>query len=128
LESAVVLLDVPAAIWVENLGSFSVGRKTLRTVPAETLADSLEGYGFELIGIGAAIENMWIAANALGLSAAFIGDVVVAESKIAEVLGLRGDLVGVLALGYSSSEPRPPMDVPTFDHLDRVVWHQGVVR
>ena len=68
LDSADVLLDVPATVWIENLGAFSAGRQTLLNIPKEALAGSLEGYGLELIGIGAAIENMWVAANALGLA------------------------------------------------------------
>lgn len=123
LESAAILRQVPATIWVENLGAFSAGRKTLLSVPPEALAGSLEGYGFELLGIGAAVQNMWIAANALGVAASFMGDVVVAESVIAANLGIEGDLLGVLALGYSSSSPRPPMDSRAFADSPRWVWH-----
>ncbi|KQZ90890.1 hypothetical protein ASD62_03445 [Phycicoccus sp. Root563] len=121
--SAEVLRQVPATIWVENLGAFSSGRKTLLSVPNEALAGSLAGYAFELIGIGAAVENMWIAANALGVAAAFMGDVVIAESTIGGRLGFTGDLLGVLALGYSAAEPRPPMDVRAFAESTRALWH-----
>lgn len=123
LESADVLLEVPAAIWVENLGAFTAGRRTLLSVPAQALAASLEGYGLELVGIGAAIENMWIAAHAHGLAAAFMGDVVIAEDQVQASLEFTGDLVGVLALGYSAADPPPPMDTRAFEQSDRVVWH-----
>ena len=123
LESAQVLRDVPATIWIENLGAFSAGRETLLAVTPEALAPALVGYGLELLGIGAAIENMWIAANALGLAASFLGDVVVAEPAIAKELGIRGDLLGVMAIGYSESPPRPPIDVPSFADSPRAIWH-----
>lgn len=124
-ESADVLGAAPATIWVENLGAFSRGRQTLLDVPREALAGALEGYGFELMGIGAAVENMWIAATALGLAAAFMGDVVIAEAEIRDVLGLQADLCGVLVVGYSQARPRPPMDAPAFAGSARVVWHRG---
>lgn len=123
IESADVLRAVPAAIWIENLGSFSAGRAALLSAGEARLAGALEGYGFELIGIGAAVENLWIAANALGLAAAFMGDVVIAETKVQELLGFRGDLVGVLVLGHSDASPRPPMDPRSFPELPRVMWH-----
>ncbi|WP_431818137.1 nitroreductase family protein [Gordonia jacobaea] len=123
IESAQVLRDVPATIWIENLGAFSAGRRTLLAAQQQALAGALAGYGLELMGIGAAIENMWIAGNALGLAVSFLGDVVIAESEIAAVLGLQNDLVGVMAFGYSSASPRPPMDVRSFSDSPRVSWH-----
>jgi nitroreductase len=125
LESAEVLRAVPATIWVENLGAFSGGRASLAAAHPDALAGCLEGYGFELVGIGTAVENMWIAANSVGVSAAFVGDVVIAEPEVRRELGLIGDLVGFLALGYSSTEATKPMDEPAFSDIDRVVWHEG---
>jgi nitroreductase len=123
LDSAAVLLEVPATIWVENIGAFSGGRNVILDSPREAIAAVLEGYGFEMIGIGAAIENMWLAANALGLAAVFMGDVVIATEEIRELLHIRGDLSGVLAMGYSSAEPRAPMDKRSEEHVERIVWH-----
>jgi nitroreductase len=122
-ESVNVLQRVPVAIWVENLGAFSGGRPTLATARPKALAGALEGYGLELIGIGAAIENMWLAAHSLGLGAAFMGDVVIAEDLVRVELGLTGDLVGVLVAGHSSAQPTPPMDQRAFPDDERVVWH-----
>ena len=123
LDSARVLSEVPAAIFIENLGAFSAGRSTLLGVTRDALAGSLIGYGFELIGIGTAVENLWIAANALGLSAAFMGDVVIAEDDVKRLLAFDGDLAGVLVLGYSLATPRPSALVRSFDDVHRVVWH-----
>ncbi|WP_055476843.1 nitroreductase family protein [Gordonia sp. HS-NH1] len=126
LESAQVLRDVPATIWIENLGAFSAGRRTLLVAQQQAFAGALVGYGLELMGIGAAIENMWIAGNALGLAVSFLGDVVIAESDITAVLGLQNDLVGVIAFGYSSAFPQPPIDVRSFSDSPRVTWH-GII-
>jgi len=121
-ESADVLEQVPAAIFVENLGAFSGGRATLAAAPHDALVGSLVGYTLEIIGIGAAIQNMWVAAHSLGVGVAFMGDVLIAEPAIRSRLGLTGDLIGVLAMGYSDAaaallaRPRPDDDA-------RVVWH-----
>lgn len=123
LASAEVLASAPAGVFVENLGVFARGRRTLAEVDRAALAGALEGYAFELLGIGAAVENMWIAANSLGLAAAFIGDVVVAEDAIRTRLGLDGDLLGVLVVGHSDDRPRPPMDERALVDSPRAVWH-----
>jgi len=114
-ESAQVLREVAAAIFLEN-GLIGAAR------PA--LAGSLVGFGLEMIGIGAAIENMWLAAEALGVRVAFMGDVVIAEDNICAALGIAGELAGVLALGFSDV-PLPPrrqqLDEQDAEH---VVWHE----
>jgi hypothetical protein len=122
-ESAEVLRSVPLGIFIENLGEFSKGRSTLASVPRDNLRGSLVAYTFEVLGIGAAIMNMWIAANSLGAQVAFMGDVCVAERAIAAKLGITRDLIGVLAVGYShapASEGRMYYDV---SDETRVVWH-----
>ncbi|ORV96502.1 nitroreductase family protein [Mycobacterium kubicae] len=120
VESAGALAEVSAAIFVENRGVFSGGRTTLARATPEALNGSLTGYGLELVGLGAAVENMWLAAHALGLAAAFMGDVVVAENAIQQRLSFTGDLIGVLALGYVGTDPNMP-PVPKAEGL--VVWH-----
>jgi nitroreductase len=122
-ESAQVLRQVAAAIFIENRGLFSNGRAGLITATRPALAGSLVGFGLEMIGIGAAVENMWLAAEALGVRVAFMGDVVIAEDEIRAALGIAGDLAGVLAFGFSDM-PLPPrrqrLDEQDADH---VIWH-----
>lgn len=122
-ESAQVLREVAAAVFIENRGLFSSGRAGLITATRPALAGSLMGFGLEMIGIGAAVENMWLAAEALGVRVAFMGDVVIAEEAIRATLGITGDLAGVLALGFSDV-PLPPrrqrLDEQDAEH---VVWH-----
>lgn len=125
VESADVLRLVPAAIVVENRGVFSGGRGTLRGAGPEALAGALEGYSFECVGIGTAVENMWIAALSLGLSVSFAGDVVIAEGTVSSLLGLEGDLIGVLALGYSDAPALPARPSPAVTQTDDPVrWHR----
>jgi nitroreductase len=121
-ESAEVLRGVATGIFVENRGAFSGGRQALADAARESLIGSLVGYTLEVAGIGAAIQNMWIAAHAQGVQAAFMGDVAIAEAAIRERLGIQGDLVGVLALGYSNVSP-PATHPPEIDDPDKVVWH-----
>jgi nitroreductase len=77
------------------------------------------GYELELAGLGAAVQNMWLAALDLGLSAVFMGDVAVAERAIAARLGIEGDLLGALALGYASTDQRRPRDLELDPELVR---------
>lgn len=124
LESAAVFREVPAAIFVENRGVFSGGRPTLRAASPDALAGSLASYAFECTGIGTAVENMWLSAISLGLSAAFVGDVAIAEAFVATSLGMNGDLIGGLALGYSSRDPLPALPSPEETQVaDPVVRH-----
>lgn len=120
-ESADVLAGASAAIFIENRGVFSGGRGALVNAPRDALASSITGYGFELIGLGAAIENMWLAANSLGIGATFMGDVVIVEQAIKRVVSVNGDVVGVLALGHlrpdTTPHPRPAHE------SDLAVWY-----
>ena len=122
-ESAQVLREVAAAIFIENRGLFSNGRAGLVNATRQALAGSLVGFGLEMIGIGAAIENMWLAAEALGVRVAFMGDVVIAEDEIRTALGIAGDLAGVLALGFSDMPPPPRRQRLDEQDADHVVWH-----
>ena len=124
-ESAQVLREVPAAIFIENRGLFSSGRSTLAAVSRPALVASLVGFGLEMIGIGTAIENMWLAAEALGVRVAFMGDVAIAEDDIRRRLGFAGDVAGVLALGFSDvpvPARRQRLDEQDPEH---VVWHEA---
>ncbi|MBF6619590.1 MAG: nitroreductase family protein [Patulibacter sp.] len=117
-ESADVLASVPLGIFLENSGRFSDGRRTIATADPDVRENALVGYGLEMLGLGASVQSMWLAAEHEGLRGVFMGDVLIAEDAIREHLGMRGDLVGVLALGYSSAPPAPRRRVD-----DRVVRH-----
>ncbi len=117
-ESVAILRSVSLAIFVENLGAFSAGRARVAHADAEFRESAMLGYSLELLGIGAAIQSMWLGAHASGLSGVFMGDVLIAENAISKRLGVAGDLVGVLALGHSAGSPTPKAMAPR-----RVVYH-----
>ncbi|WP_229841964.1 nitroreductase family protein [Pseudolysinimonas yzui] len=124
LESSAVLRTAAVAIAIENRGVFSGGRATLYAASHEALIGNLTAYGFETMGLGTALENMWLAANSLGIDAAFLGDLVIAEGEARTLLGIEGDLMGVLAMGYSLEGPAPKQAPPPVTQTDSpVVWH-----
>jgi len=107
IESVEILRIAPVGIFVENRGVFSGRRRHLASTGVGVKA--VTGFGSEMLGIGAAVENMWLAANAIGLGAVFMADVLVAEEAIKLKLDIEGDLVGVLSLGFHDGEGRPSM-------------------
>lgn len=108
IESAAILRQVAAGVFVENVGPFSGGRRALLDADPRARELAVIGYELELAGLGAALENMWLAALAEGLSAAFLGDIGVAEEAIRQDLDLDGDLLGVLVLGNADAAHVPP--------------------
>lgn len=112
-ESAAVVRAAPAAIALENRGVYIRDTEYLASRGPETIARMLTAYGLEVMGLGAALENMWLAANALGVQAAFLGDLAIASPAARDLLGLEGDLVGVLALGYPDVAPTRAAMHPT---------------
>lgn len=123
-ESADVLRAVPVAILVENRGPFSGGREAILRSSRAAQELAVVGYELELAGLGAAIQSMWLAANALGLSAVFMGDIAVAEPAIRERLGLVGSLLGALAIGYAPYDTEPPRSNSGLDP-NLVRWAAG---
>ncbi len=121
--SAGVLKAASAAIFVENRSPFSDGRGTLAAATGQHLAASLLSYTFEVIGIGACIQNMVLASQSLGVQGAFMGDPLIAEDFIRNRLGIEGDLVGVLALGFSSEHLEPRDHSASWDDERIVVRH-----
>ncbi|MDQ8043078.1 MAG: nitroreductase family protein [Solirubrobacteraceae bacterium] len=118
-ESAHVLGHVPLAIFIENRGEFSSGRTTVAAATGDVLRSALVGYGFEMIGLGACIQTMWLAAEHHGLHGVFMGDPLIAEDEIRSTLGTDNDFAGVLCLGYADG------GVPPKEYVDDlVVWHR----
>lgn len=106
-ESAQVLSQVPLGIFIENRGKFSISRSYVAEADKQAIKNALIGLGLEYLGLGASIQSMWLAAQSHKLRGVFMGDVLIAEDYIKDQLGMTGDLVGVLALGYSDTPPTP---------------------
>lgn len=123
-ESAAALRAASAAIALENRGVYIKNTAWLASRSAEAIAASLTAYGLEVLGLGAALENMWLAANSLGIQAAFLGDLAVGAARVQDLLGLEGDFIGLLALGYSATTPPPRREPPAETQSQQpVVWH-----
>lgn len=61
----------------------------------------------DLMGIGAAIENMLLAAHSLGLGAVWLGEILNQKGQVHELLqtGQDDELMAVIALGYPAEDP-----------------------
>jgi hypothetical protein len=79
--------SVSFAVLVENVGPFSGGTGAVLAATPEALAPSLFGYGEEWFGIGACVQNMWLAAISFGMKGAYLADVTIAEAEWRSILG-----------------------------------------
>lgn len=61
----------------------------------------------EAMSVGAAVENMLLEAQALGLGTLWIGHTFLTYDAVCEALGISGQLLGVVALGYPDENPAP---------------------
>ena len=123
VDSAAVLEAAPLVIVVEHVAPFSRGLEQVAITEPSRMRSTLFGLALEMLGIGAAIENMWLAALDQGLQGCFLGDTAIGEERVQELLGCEGDILGALAFGFSTAKAVPPMDRPARPELDRVVYH-----
>lgn len=123
VDSAAVLEEAPLAIVIEHVAPFSRGLDQVANTAPERLRSTLFGLALEMIGVGAAIENMWIAALDQGLQGCFLGDTAIGEDRVQQLLGCDGDILGALVFGHSAAAPVPPMDTPARPDLNRIVYH-----
>jgi nitroreductase len=96
-ESLAIIKRAPLLILVFNNCPFSRGEKY---VIETNEIDIFHDYVVEMIGIGAAIENMLLAANALNLGGVCLRDLNLYEKEVKAFLNIRYDLIAVLAIGY----------------------------
>jgi nitroreductase len=59
----------------------------------------------DIQSIGAAIQNMLLAAQDLGVGSLWICDVFYAYEKLSDWLGEKGEMIAAVALGYPAEEP-----------------------
>jgi len=69
----------------------------------------------DILGIGACIQNMLLAAHSLSLGAVWLGEILNRKSDVNSLLGLDGsfELLAVIALGHPDERPeseRRPME------------------
>ncbi len=70
----------------------------------------------DTVSVGAAVENMLLEADALGLGTLWIGFTICAYDEIVEAMGIEGQLLCAVAVGYPDEAPaaRPRKD---FDEI-----------
>lgn len=94
----------PVLLLIFNRAPFSGGRKQVETAIRDGKNASYEN---EYVGIGACMENMLLAANALDLGAIAVMDILPAAPLIAETFQIDYDLVVGIVVGHAES-PREP--------------------
>jgi nitroreductase len=111
-ESISTMRQCDTLLLLFNRAPFSRGAETIATLienggKRSVIGKALYGYAGEILGIGAAAENMLLAARALGLGGVYIADSYPARQKIQAGLKTTRELVGVIALGYPAYDPPP---------------------
>ena len=59
------------------------------------------------VSVGAAVENMLLEAQAMGVGTLWIGNTIFAYEEIVAALNIEGQLLGAVALGYPDENPDP---------------------
>lgn len=98
MEQGAKIIDAaPAVMVVWNRCPLSCRLERVKDMAREYI-EHVKSY--EIQSVAAAIENIWLAATGLGLGMAWLGIPAFCEREINALLGVRGTLVAVLALGY----------------------------
>lgn len=96
--SGVIITKSPLVVVIENTCPFSGGRK--KVMAGKFKDRAIGGHDSEFLSLGAAMENISLAAHALGLGSVIMADVIAEEEKIKQLLGFEGDLVCAICIGY----------------------------
>ena len=98
---------------IKELSSLTIYHKFLETAPCliavfldpKSLDDKVPNFYLKHAqSIGAAIQNMLLAAHQLGLGTCWIGEILKNEEQVQKLLGISDDLqlMAVISIGYSS--------------------------
>jgi len=103
MEQGAKIIDAaPALLVVWNRCPLSCRLERVKEIATEYI-EHVKSY--EIQSVAAAIENIWLAATGLGLGMAWLGIPAFCGQEINALLGVRGSLVAVLALGYPKDGP-----------------------
>lgn len=92
-----IMKSAPALIFVVNPEAGPM------LAPIEGMPHAMEL--LDTISVGAAVENMILEAETLGLGTLWIGFTIVAYDEIVEALGIEGQLISAIAVGYPDEQP-----------------------
>lgn len=102
--SGIIIRKSPVVIFVENTCPFSHNRAE---VMKSKYKNAINGHDSEMLSLGACIQNISLAVAALDLGTVIIADVVCEEKVLKKLLGIKGDLVAALPIGYPAYHPKP---------------------
>ena len=92
-----IMREAPVIILVLNIRH---GNPYLPVFAGKRVSEILD-----TLSIGAAVENMLLAATRLGIGSLWIGNTVYAHKEITDYLGTKHQLAGAIALGYANETP-----------------------
>lgn len=92
-----IMQSAPVIIMVMNTN----GKNPFETIDADERFTEI----CDCLSIGASIENMILKATDLGLGTLWIANTCFAYNDLLEFIGLKGQLVGAIALGYADEQP-----------------------
>jgi len=120
-----IMRKAPVLVVVSNPGPMSGGmadvaaRALGKANPVEQIS-TLIPLLMEAESFGAAIQNMLLAVHALGLGSLWIGDILYGGPPVSEFLGIEGDMIGAVSLGYAAG-PAPTLPRKTWSELTRFI-------
>lgn len=106
-----IMKAAPELIFVVNPDAGSM------LAPIEGMDHAMEL--LDTVSVGAAVENLILEAETLGLGTLWIGFTIVAYDEIVEALGISGQLLCSVAVGYPDEQP-PARPRKTFEEI--VEW------
>lgn len=104
-ESVTTIRSAFAYIIVFNRGPLSGGKDEVINNPRG--GRSLYTYMGEIIGIGASVQNILLAAKSFGLGAVYMADSYPARDAVQKALNTKAEMVGSIAVGYPAYSPKP---------------------
>lgn len=92
-----IMKSAPELVFVVNPTAGSM------LAPIEGMSHAMEL--LDTVSVGAAVENLILEAETLGLGTLWIGFTIVAYDEIVEALGIDGQLLCSVAIGYPDEQP-----------------------
>jgi nitroreductase len=97
-----IIKNAPVLILIFNTCPFSRGKQNIID---KNNAETFGNYVVETIGIGAAVENMLLAAHMMGLGGVCLRDICIYEDEIKNKFNISYDLICGVSIGHPLSEP-----------------------
>ncbi len=94
-----VMREAPVLIVIENRN----GKSPFQRIDSEERITEI----CDTLSIGASVQNMLLTATELGYGTLWIANTCFAYDELVHYLGISGQLVGAISLGYPSEQPCP---------------------